>query len=129
MKLVPKTAFRRQHTGSRVGDEMQRLPQEIQQQLQRCPFLIGRAISVKLAAATAFTVNHGIGRPAACLILRQNYDGTGNTAKLTESSTATQASLDLNNQLSIVADVACWLDLWFYPRATSFVQNNPGQSA
>lgn len=126
MIRTTKIAVRRVQTGDRQDESIQRPSRDVVGALNAFPFVKGRLFSVTFAASTAKTISHGLGVPAACMIVRQNYDGTGNVPRLGESSTATQAKLDLNNQLSLVCDLACMLDLWFYPAASVFIDPATG---
>lgn len=124
-----KVPFRREHTGNTQLDRVQAPAQNIIQLIGSVPFLAGgRLISVKLPHATPTTINHGLGSPAAFFVVRENYDGSGNTVDLAESATSAQTGLDLNNQLSIIASDACTVDLWVYPSASQIIPAGTSQS-
>lgn len=122
-------AVRRAQTGDRQDEAIQRASQDIVGLLRRLPFAAGRMISVTLTAGVAYTLNHGLGVPAAIFVARPNYDGTGTQTRLpVESATSFQSVLDQNNQLSIVcADAGTW-DLWVYPRASKTIPAGAQQS-
>lgn len=123
-----RLGFHREHTGDRAADAIQSDRDRIAKTLNAFPFARGKLISVDLTGGVGTTINHGLGTPAACYIVRPNYDGSGNVVRIAESGTAYQAALDLNNQLSIVADVSGLLDLWFYPRASKVIPTGAVQS-
>lgn len=106
------------HTSDRLLSDIQARVRDIISALRLLPFLRGRLISVSLTASVGTTINHKLGVPAAFFVIRHNYNGAGTTVKITESATSFQTPLDANNQLSVVADTNCLLDLWFYPRAS-----------
>lgn len=118
MTRSTRVPMRREHTGDAAADRMQRVAQQVAEQVGACPFISGRLKSLTFTAATALTVNHGLGTPAGWIVVRGNYDGTGNVARLAESGTSYQAALDQRNQISLVSDANCTVDIWFYPRAS-----------
>lgn len=99
--------------------------EDLAQALRSIPFLRGRLVSVRLAAATRKEVRHGLGVAAACIVVRQNYDAWAAAATLSESSTR---ATNETTHLALVADAACDLDLWFYPRASRPIDAGQGQS-
>jgi hypothetical protein len=111
----------REFTGDPKIDRIQRRIDDIANVLLAVPFLQGTLISVRLSVGVAKTISHRLGKPAAFFVARPNYDGTGFVANVVESSTADQAKIDQYNELSIVADLDCIVDLWFYPRASAAV--------
>jgi hypothetical protein len=113
-----KLAIPREHTGRRDLDAIQRSAKKTAERVDEFPFMLGVLRSVSFTAATPKTVDHGLGTRATFILARTNYDGTGTAAKITESASTAQESLDLRSQLSVVADVNCVVDLWFYPIAS-----------
>jgi hypothetical protein len=95
--------------------------------LNDVPFLRGRTISVELTSLIDQTVDHGLGAPAAFMVIRQNYRN-GTKALVTESAPAVQALIDERFQLSVVADINCTVDLWVYPRDSRVIDPLTGQS-
>lgn len=88
------------------------------------PFLGGgRLVSVRfVSAATDYTIAHGLGVPAACMIIRQNYETTTPLA-IAESDAATQRAIatDQTKLLALRASTPGTVDLWFYPRASKLI--------
>ncbi|MCL2724780.1 MAG: hypothetical protein FWD69_10125 [Polyangiaceae bacterium] len=122
MKPV-RVPYRRVHTGSFVGDQAQRTAQSLA--AQQTPFSFGRLVSVALSGGVPKIVNHGLGMPAACMAVRQNYDARGFPVALAE---AAGISFDELSQLALIANETCVLDLWFYPRSSNPVDASKGQS-
>lgn len=70
----PKIAFRREHTGTRVGDGLQRLAQDVADRVNASPVLDSRLIDAEqgqpagsalvFEAAMPRSIPHGLGRPA-----------------------------------------------------------------
>lgn len=102
----------REQTGNVVLDRAQQTALDVARQAQRCPFLVGKAKRVRFAANTQRIVSHRLGVPAACVIIRHNSEGVAFPA-LREGA---QTGLDGDNQLALLTNLACVLDLWFYPR-------------
>lgn len=119
---------RREFFGNRAQDAQESGRSDIARTLNAIPFLKGRLISVKLAAATDLYLSHGLGAPAAFFVIRQNYDGTATAAIVVESASSVQAKLDQNRQIGVVASAACTVDLWVYPRASAQIDLTTGQS-
>lgn len=119
---------RREVFDDRAQNAEARTRAELTDRLQRCPFIIGRIVSVKVTSGTTKTVRHGLGVPAAFIVVRQNYDGTGTQVNVTEAASASQAKLDLSNQLAITPSATGKVDLWFYPRASRAIDATTGQS-
>lgn len=113
---MKKLATQREHTGDRQLDSMQRDTARVAQRANGCPFITGIMRSVRFTASVAKTVDHGLGARAAFVLARTNYDGTGSPAELNEAGA--QSGLDITRQLSVVADVNCLVDLWFYVSAS-----------
>lgn len=113
MKAPP---FSREHTGDPQLDRMQGQRNELAQLLRLCPFVQGRLVSVSFSGGVYQTVTHKLGVPAACFVIRQNYDAAALGYELSENPS--QTGLDQNNQLSLGTSAAVKLDLWFYPRAS-----------
>ncbi len=125
MKGLP---VRREQFGERKANAVDAARADMARQLNTIPFLRGRLISVMFTAVTDQVVNHGLGVPAACFVIRQNYDGYLEGAVLDESAPAVQAKLDQNNQLAIQCNVNATMDLWFYPRASQVIPTGETQS-
>lgn len=122
----PKIPVRtRNLTGDPVQDRIDAARDELADMLRRCPFLFGKLVSVKLETTTTKVVNHRLGVPAAFIVIRYDYFGAATYPALVE---ATVAGIDLNNQLAILANTACKLDLWFYPRSSLPIDPATGQS-
>jgi nitroreductase len=117
---------RNEQTGSTTLDRIQAVLGDLIAAVRQIPFLWnGRLVSVRFVAATRKEVRHALGVPAACLVVRQNYDSASASVRLSES--ATRASNERQN-LALVADANCVLDLWFYPQASKSIDANQGQS-
>lgn len=123
--LRQKVAYQREHTGDAAQDRMQRQSQVVSGQVAACPFVAGKLKSLKFTAGTALVVNHGLGRPAGWFVVRGNYDGSGNYPRISES--ASQSGINQSVQVSLTADASCTVDVWFYPRASAYVDAT-GQS-
>ena len=121
---VPVAA--REHTGDRQLDAVQRNAARIAAKVNLCPFVNGRVKSVNFTGApSSVIVNHGLGTPAACILIRLNYHPAHNSPRFTE---ADQSGLDANNQLKITADAICTADFWFYPRSSLTIPVSSDQS-
>lgn len=117
-KRVPE---RREHTGAASADRMQAVPSEIVSLLKRCPFIVGRLVTVTFAAFTTKLVYHRLGVPAACMVVRQSEDA----GILTEILATTH---DEKSALPLQCSADGTFDLWFYPRASRPVDAATGQS-
>ena len=122
-RLVP---VQREHTGDAAADRQQTQAGDIARFLRSVPFLYGTLKSVKFTAGpSSVVINHGLGVPAACFVVRMNYHSALNGPLFTEAS---QAGLDPNKQLKITASAICDVDLWVYPRASKTVPTGADQS-
>lgn len=110
-----KPAVTREHTGDAQFDRVQADIRELARNLRNSPFFVGRLKSVRFTAATRKIVGHGIGRPAAFMVVRNSYVA-GTFPSIAED--ASQAGLDVNREIAIVCSTDCTLDLWFYPRSS-----------
>lgn len=95
------------------------------------PFLGGgRLVSVRFAAANAdIAIAHGLGVPAACVVVRPNYE-TNTPLAIAESDAAAQTTKapDQTKLLALRASTAGTVDLWFYPRASKVISDEATQS-
>jgi hypothetical protein len=123
-----KTAARQPLAQTFEAQQAQRQAQMVSRQVNACPFVTGVMRSVTFVAATAKVVNHGLGSPAAFFVARHNYDSASAYPRIVESAPAIQAGIDTKNQMFIVADAACTVDLWFYPLASKTIDTATGQS-
>lgn len=97
--------------------------------LNAIPFLRGRLVTCKFAAGgTYYTFRHNLGVPAACFVIRQNYDAGGGAAGPTFAENPSQAGLDVKNELSLAADNVCTVDMWMYPVSSKPLAPNRNQS-
>lgn len=127
--MVRALPQRRQRVGDQVLEKVQDNTQDLTKTLGTCPFLMGRLVSVQLTGGTAKVVSHNLGTPAACFVIRMNYDAGGAVnAPVFAESFPQPASLDLTKQLSVVASATCTIDLWFYPRASKVLDARTGIS-
>lgn len=101
------------------------------------PFLGGgRLVSVRFAsAAFDYGIAHGLGFPAAFMVIRQNYEqpvpaGPPAFMGVTESAAATQATIapDQAKLIGLRSTAAGTCDIWFYPRASKPIPNGALQS-
>lgn len=107
------------HTGDRLQSDIQARTRENTEAVNRVPFLRGRLVTCKFAAGgTYYTFTHALGVPAACFVIRQNYDAGGGAAGPTFAENPNQTGVDQRNQLSLAANNICTVDMWFYPRAS-----------
>lgn len=121
------TTHRNEHTGSAPLDRIQANVRTLIERLKLVPFLFGgRLVSVTFAAATRKEVRHDLGTPAACIVVRLNYDSAQNGPRFAEHATR---AADERTHLALVADAACTVDLWFYARASKALITASGQSA
>ena len=95
--------------------------------LRSIPFLRGRLVSVAFSGAGSKAVRHGLGVPAAFIVIRQNYLSNAGPV-YAESDVAAQALVDQKQYLAVQVDRACTVDLWFYARASRKVDAGQGQS-
>lgn len=109
---MSKNNFAIQRSGDSALDGVQGALRATNSALNGCPLFAGRrVVGVVLAAATAITVSHGLGRQiTGWFVCRPNYDGTGTTSKVAEAATA----VDRTRQLAIISDAACTVDLWVF---------------
>lgn len=85
--------------------------------LQNCPFLLGRPKTVQFSSGVSKAVNHGLGVPAACFVIRSSA-----AADIFE--TALQSGLDPAKQLALTSNADATVDLWFYPRASRVLESS-----
>jgi hypothetical protein len=103
----------------------QQAREDLARWLAAVPFLQGRLVSVTFANGVRKEVRHGLGGAAACIVVRQNYDSGSASVRVAEHGTR---ATDETTHLALVADAACTLDLWFYPRASKTIDAGQGQS-
>ena len=80
--------------------------------LNRCPFVTGNRVNgVEFAAATWRQVRHGLGRvPVGFFVLDNKLNGAG-----VGSSTRVPVTRERDaSQITMISDVHCFLDLWFF---------------
>jgi hypothetical protein len=111
-----KLPFRREHTGTRQGDAMQRSAQQAARQVSDyadVPFLQKphKLIRVTLTAFVSKTVRHNLGVPAAFFIVRPS------TGSEIVYENAYAQGVDEANEISLGSGASGTWDLWFYPRA------------
>jgi hypothetical protein len=108
---APKLSIPRRHTGSREGDEMQRLAQDVARRLNDQPFGAGRLVEgVVFSAGVDRLVDHGLGyRPSGALVLR-DY-GTNVCTGVGEATTQPD---DVTKQIRMRSPVTCTVDLWIF---------------
>lgn len=109
--MTTRIATRREHTGDRQLDVMQRETQRLAQGQNACPFLAGNLVTgVILVAGTPLTVNHGLGRaPRGCIVVR-SY---GANAAPPPVESAAQPP-DLTRQIALQTIANATFDLWFW---------------
>ncbi len=112
---------RKDPTVDRQQAVQQREMQRVADRGNGCPFMAGILRSVQLLAGVDKTVDHGLGTRSTFIVVRPNYDGSAAPARIVESTLAMQTEIDPNHQLSVVADVDCVVDLWFYAIASESV--------
>lgn len=96
--------------------------------LSACPFLRGRLISVTFSGGVRKLVRHGLGVAAACIVIRQDYNTAGGGPFYGSLLEYQNNGVDLTQNLGLIHDVSCVLDLWFYPRASKTINAGQGQS-
>ncbi len=121
---VRKPAIVRHVEAPLQKERMQDDTADLGRTLRACPFIIGRLKSVRFDGGNK-VVNHGLGRPAAWIVVRSYEPGQG-PGPITESSD--QTGLDPKNQIRIFAHDVMVADLWFYPRASRPINLTTGQS-
>lgn len=106
---APRVAPRRELTGTRQGDDAQRVAIDVARRFNLLPFGNGKRIDgVVFAAGTPKTIAHGLGRrPTSYLVLR-SY-GANVCTGVGESTT--QPS-DVTKSINLQTVVACTVDLW-----------------
>lgn len=120
---------RREATDDRATARREQTTIDLAANLNTIPFLRGKIVACKFTAAgTYYTFRHGLGVPAACFVIRQNYDAAGGAAGPTFAENPSQAGLDTKNEISLVANNICTVDMWFYPRASKTLATNRIQS-
>lgn len=109
--MLTKFALRREHSGTRAGDNAQRLAQEVARRANGCPFFVGVAVKgVTFAAGVDKLVSHGLGRRPQGVIVLRDY-GTNVCTGVGESTTQ---PTDVTKQIKLRSPVACTCDLWFF---------------
>ncbi len=126
--MVKALPTRREYSADRATAASEQTRNDLTQALSQNPFLQGKLISVRLGVTTPKAITHGLGVPAAFIIARQNYNGSGIAAQVGLNGPTYQSVLDQRQQLSIYADIACDVDLWFYPLASKAIDSHLGQS-
>lgn len=110
--MSEKLSLRREQTGDRGLNELQRLALELGQRANECPFFTGRRVTVTFAAGVDQVVNHGLGhRPQGVLILR-DY-GANVCTGVGESASSAQPP-DLTKQIALRSPTASTVDLWIF---------------
>ncbi len=123
--------YRNEQTGNAPLDRMQSVMRDLVAALRLIPFLWGgRLVTVHFTAGGAQkVVRHGLGVPAACFVLRLNYDAAAGMAGPTFAEWMPQpTTIDPKQQIALVADNVCTCDLWFYARASKPLDPQQGQS-
>ena len=122
--MADKFAHKREQMNSRQMDAVQQSRNEIASALNQCPFVRGNLVSATFTT-TYKVVTHGLGKPAAFFVIRQDYSKAEPLAVLVEA--ADQTGLDPNRQIRIASAAPSTVDLWFYPRASKSI-GSTGQS-
>lgn len=123
-RLAARTA--REQTGSPALERIQATSRDAISDVTRCPFLFGRLISVKLSGGVDKVIRHGLGVPARAMLVSFDYSGNTGSPALNESSAAVQQPLDQRQDLAILANADCTVDVWFYPRASKTIDPRTG---
>ena len=113
---------RREHTGSAQADRMQGVANDLAGLVRRCPFCVGRLVSVTLTGAVTKVVWHRLGVPASYFVVRQPTSAASYIAEVPADTP------DEDNSVAVVTDVTGTFDLWFYPRASRPIDSETGQS-
>ncbi len=126
--VAPKTLGKeRTFTGDIGTDSIDQSRADLADVLRLCPFIRGRLVSVRFAAGVRKVVRHGLGVSAACIVVRPNYDGSGLPSRISEDADAT-TGVDTRQQIALLSDETCAVDLWFYPRPSRTIDARQGQS-
>lgn len=108
-------SFPQRNTDDQVVGRIQDALAETQTVVNACTINGGRVVTgVVLVAATAKTIDHGLGRTmSGWFVCRPNYDGTGTTSKVAEAATGSQPP-NRALQFAIIADANCTIDVWVF---------------
>jgi hypothetical protein len=124
---VTQPTFRGEQIGNLTLDRIQGVVRDLMAALRMVPFLWGgKLVSVQfLAGGVRHRVRHGLGVPAAFIVIRSNYAAAPNFGSLLEYLNDGE---DLTQYLGIISDVNATVDLWFYPRASKPIDAGQQQS-
>lgn len=103
--------LRREHTGNRQIEQIQRESQRVADKGNGCPFLDGNLVTgVEFSGTNATTIDHGLGRaPQGCIAVR-SY---GTNAAPPPKEASSQPS-DLSLQIALQTTATSTFDLWFW---------------
>lgn len=119
MELPP---YKFHSTGNAVLDRIQNNVRDLISALRMIPFLLqGRLVSCTFKTGVQKNVRHGLGVPAACIVIRQNYDPGIAAVRIGEFGPDIQSTIDQREFLALGTDADAILDLWFYPRSSQKV--------
>lgn len=118
---------RREHIDDPQLARVDQAREDLSRAIAQCPFLRGRLVSVAFSGSGSKAVRHGLGVPAAFIVIRQNYLSNAGPV-YAESDATAQALVNQKQYLAVQVDRACTVDLWFYPRASKTVDVGQGQS-
>lgn len=129
-----------EQTGNPQLDRIQANVRKLISMLRNIPFLWdrslvpylwgGKLISVTFASAgTEQIIQHNLGVPAACFVVRENYNSLGAMNKPAFAESVPQpTTIDPTTHLALIASAVCSVDLWFYPRASKEIDSVSHQS-
>lgn len=103
--------LRREHTGDRQLEQIQRESQRVADRGNDCPFLEGNLVTdVQFTGTNATTIDHGLGRaPRGFIVVRSH----GANAAPPPKEASTQPS-DLSLQIALQTTSTSTFDLWFW---------------
>ena len=125
MTRPTKIAIRRQHTGDRVFDEMQRLAQQTAQKVNSLsttataagPFGKGVAVTNQSISTAGTTVTHNLGRVPTGYLITRYRSNTNVGATILENgamTTTTAPFLCIQGNGAAPGASTVTVDLWFY---------------
>ncbi len=109
----PRHAARREHTGDRELEQMQRESARLAQRSNACPFLSGNLVKgLVFSGATPLTIDHGLGRAPQGFIVVRSYGTTAGPVP----REATAQPPDMTRQIALegLATFTTTYDIWFF---------------
>lgn len=109
--MTTKIHTRREHTGNRQLDVIQRESQRLAEKANACPFFSGNLVRDRVfAAGVPLTIDHGLGRAPEGWIVVSSHGANAAPPPVKSASQPTDPTL----QVTLQTTAAATFHLWFW---------------